>query len=143
MYKRQPAESEQDTEQTDAAESGSASGSNGTGTTAGNPSDNENSVPAADKPTAPVPELYAGRPDVNQRFEVSNMLPGDTETRYFCVRAYHEEDITLFFRAEVTEQTKNLGDVLHIKVTHLDTGKVLCDAAFNEIDGEEFSERCV
>ena len=135
-----PAESEQDTEQTDAAESGSASGSNGTGTTAGNPSDNENSVPAADKPTAPVPELYAGRPDVNQRFEVSNMLPGDTETRYFCVRAYHEEDITLFFRAEVTEQTKNLGDVLHIKVTHLDTGKVLCDAAFNEIDGEEFSE---
>ena len=100
----------------------------------------DDSLFAADKPTAPVPELYAGRPDVNQRFEVSNMLPGDTETRYFCVRAYHEEDITLFFRAEVTEQTKNLGDVLHIKVTHLDTGKVLCDAAFNEIDGEEFSE---
>lgn len=124
----------------DSAESGNASGSSGTGTTAGNPSDNENSAPAADKPTAPVLELYAGRPDVNQRFEVSNMLPGDTETRYFCVRAYHEEDITLFFRAEVTEQTKNLGDVLHIKVTHLDTGKVLCDAAFNEIDGEEFSE---
>ncbi len=135
-----PAESEPDTEQTDSAESGNASGSSGTGTTAGNPSDNENSAPAADKPTAPVLELYAGRPDVNQRFEVSNMLPGDTETRYFCVRAYHEEDITLFFRAEVTEQTKNLGDVLHIKVTHLDTGKVLCDAAFNEIDGEEFSE---
>ena len=135
-----PAESEPDTEQTDAAESGSASGSSGTGTTAGNPSGNENSAPAADKPTAPVLELYEGRPDVNQRFEVQNMFPGDTETRYFCVRAYHEEDITLFFRAEVTEQTKNLGDVLHIKVTHLDTGKVLCDAAFNEIDGEEFSE---
>lgn len=135
-----PAESEPDTEQTDAAESGSASGSSGTGTTAGNPSGNENSAPATDKPTAPVLELYEGRPDVNQRFEVQNMFPGDTETRYFCVRAYHEEDITLFFRAEVTEQTKNLGDVLHIKVTHLDTGKVLCDAAFNEIDGEEFSE---
>lgn len=135
-----PAESEPDTEQTDAAESGSASGSSGTGTTASNPSGNENSAPAADKPIAPVLELYAGRPDVNQRFEVQNMFPGDTETRYFCVRAYHEEDITLFFRAEVTEQTKNLGDVLHIKVTHLDTGKVLCDAAFNEIDGQEFSE---
>lgn len=101
---------------------------------------NENSSLAADKPTAPVLELYAGRPDANQKFEVGNMLPGDVETRYFCVRAYHEEDITLFFRAEVTEQTKNLGDVLHIKVTHLDAGKVLCDAAFNEIDGEEFSE---
>lgn len=135
-----PAESEPDTEQTEAGENGNASGSSGTGTTAGNPSDNENSAPAADKPTAPVLELYAGRPDVNQRFEVSNMLPGDTETRYFCVRAYHEEDITLFFRAEVTEQTKNLGDVLHIKVTHLDSGRVLCDAPFAEVDGKEFSE---
>lgn len=101
---------------------------------------NENSSLAADKPTATVLELYAGRPDANQRFEVSNMLPGDTETRYFCVRAYHEEDITLFFRAEVTEQTKNLGDVLHIKVTHLDSGRVLCDAPFAEVDGKEFSE---
>ena len=116
------------------------SGESGTGDDTGGVGGNENSSLAADKPTAPVLELYAGRPDANQRFEVSNMLPGDTETRYFCVRAYHEEDITLFFRAEVTEQTKNLGDVLHIKVTHLDTGKVLCDASFADIDGKEFSE---
>ena len=136
-----PAESRPDTEQTEAGENGNASPSadNSASESAGG-SGNANMSAAADKPTAPVLELYAGRPDVNQRFEVSNMLPGDTETRYFCVRAYHGEDITLFFRAEVTEQTKNLGDVLHIKVTHLDTGKVLCDAAFNEINGEEISE---
>ena len=136
-----PAESRPDTEQTEAGENGNASPSadNSASESAGG-SGNANMSAEADKPTAPVLELYEGRPDVNQRFEVQNMFPGDTETRYFCVRAYHEEDITLFFRAEVTEQTKNLGDVLHIKVTHLDTGKVLCDAAFNEIDGEEFSE---
>lgn len=135
-----PAESEPDTEQTEAGENGNASGSSGTGTTAGNPSDNENSAPAADKPTAPVLELYAGRPDANQRFEVNNMLPGDTETKYFCVKAYHDADITLFFKADVTEQTKSLGDVLHIKVTHLDSGKVLFDAPFTEIDGQTVSE---
>lgn len=95
---------------------------------------------AADKPQAPKLELYQGKLGDNQKFEVRNMFPGDTETKYFCVRAYHNKDITLFFKADVTEQTKALGDVLHIKVTHLDTGKVLCEAPFSEINGQEFSE---
>ena len=94
-----------------------------------------------DKPAqAKVLELYQGKPDDNQRFEVQNMLPGDTETKYFCIRAYHDKDVELFFRADVTEQTKALGEVLHIIVTHLETGKVLCDAPFSEINGAEFSE---
>ncbi len=116
------------------------SGESGTGDDTGGVGSDENSSPEVDKPSATVLELYAGRPDANQRFEVSNMLPGDVETQYFCVRAYHDADITLFFRADVTEQTKSLGNVLHIKVTHLDTGKVLCDASFADIDGKEFSE---
>lgn len=94
----------------------------------------------SDKPAAVKLELYEGRPGDNQRFEVKNMLPGDIETRYFCVKAYHGHDIDLFFKANVTEQTKNLGDVLHVKVTHLGTGKVLCDASVAEVNGREFSE---
>lgn len=93
-----------------------------------------------DKPTAAKLELYRGQPSDNRRFEVGNMLPGDVETKYFCVKAYHDKDIDLFFKADVTEQTKNLGDILHIKVTHLETDKVLCDAPFAEMDGKEFSE---
>lgn len=136
-----PAESGPDTEdtsegQTDTPENSSPADSGATGGTA----DSEDTSPAADKPSAPVLELYAGRPDANQKFEVGNMLPGDVETRYFCVRAYHDADITLFFKADVTDQTKSLGDVLHIKVTHLDSGQVLCDAPFAEIDGQEVSE---
>lgn len=106
---------------------------NGSASSAAQPSEQ-------DKPTAASLELYEGKPGDNQKFEVRNMFPGDTETKYFCVRAYHDKDIELFFKTEVTEQTKALGDVLHIKVTHLETGKVLCDAPFNEIDGKEFSE---
>ena len=98
------------------------------------------SRPAADKPQAPKLELYQGKPGDNQKFEVRNMLPGDTETKYFCVRAYHNKDITLFFKTDITEQTKSLGDVLHIKITHMETDKVLCDAPFSEINGQEFSE---
>lgn len=132
-----PAESGPDTEdtsegQTDAPENSSPADSS--------TADSGDTSPAADKPSAPVLELYAGRPDANQKFEAGNMLPGDSLTQYFCVRAYHDADITLFFKADVTEQTKNLGDALHIKVTHLETGKVLCDAPLAEIDGKEFSE---
>lgn len=97
------------------------------------------SAPAGN-PRAPLLELYQGKPGDNQAFEVRNLFPGDSETRYFCVRAYHDADISLSFRADVTEQTKALGDALRIKVTRLETGRVLCDAAFSEIDGKAFTE---
>ena len=87
-----------------------------------------------------IRDRYEGQPGDNQRFEVKNMLPGDVETQYFCVKTYHDHDIDLFFKANVTEQTKTLGDVLHIKVTHLETGKVLCDAPLAEVNGRELSE---
>ena len=51
-------------------------------------------------------ELYQGRPDVNQKFAVSNMLPGDYVTKYYCVRVSHDAGVDLFFRTEVTEETK-------------------------------------
>ena len=69
------------------------------------------------------------------------MLPGDKLTQYFCVKAYHDADLSLFFRTQVTQETKDLGEVLHIRVTHLDTGKVLCDAPFADIQDKPVSER--
>lgn len=85
-------------------------------------------------------ELYKGNPGDNERFEVKNMFPGDLETKYFCVKVHHDADVTLTFRAKVTEQTKALADVLHIRVTRLDTGNVLLDAPFSQVDGKEISE---
>lgn len=92
---------------------------------------------------APVLELYEGHPGDNEPFKVDNMLPGDLVTRYFCVKAYHTGEIELMFRANVTEQTKSLGDVLHIKVTHLDSGRVLCDAAFSDVQGQSFAQALI
>lgn len=99
-----------------------------------------NGTSEADEIAAQVLELYEGRPEANKHFEVKNMLPGDVETGYFCVRTYHDSDIELFFRTDVTGQTKDLGDVLQITVTCLDTGKTLLSAPFNRINGSEFSE---
>lgn len=94
----------------------------------------------AEAQKAEVLKLYQGSPSVNQKFEVKNMLPGDTITKYFSVQVNHKRDITLFFNAEITSEKKNLGDVLHVVVEHLETGEILCDAPFSEIDEQEFAE---
>lgn len=132
----QPAEPQADTPQANAPQTGAAQadGAQADGAQAGTTQDASAGGQAAD-----VLTLFAGRPDANRPFAVQNMLPGDSETRYFCVRAHHDAPLTLFFKADVTEETKKLADVLRIRVTNLTTGEVLCDAPFREIDGRAFS----
>ena len=99
------------------------------------------SRPAADKPAAPKLELYEGKPEGSGRFEVQNMFPGDVETTYFLrqgISRYRYRP--LFSGRTLQNKQKNLGKMLHIKVTHMETGRVLCDAPFAEIDGMELSE---
>lgn len=93
----------------------------------------------AAQPVAPLLEFYKGQADCNRKFEVRNMVPGDVEIRYFCLRAYHTKPVTLVFESVVTEQTKNLGDVLDVVVTNSQTDEVICKGTFNEINGKKFS----
>ncbi len=89
---------------------------------------------------APVLEFYKGQADCNRKFEVRNMVPGDIEIRYFCVRAHHSQPVTLIFESVVTEQTRSLGDVLDVVVTNSQTGEVICKGTFNEINGKKFAK---
>ena len=89
---------------------------------------------------ASVLELYQKHPEDNQKFAVDNMLPGDSVTKYFCIKTYHDADIALFFNTKVTEETKSLSDVLHIRVTCLDTGEILCDAPVAQVREQEFTQ---
>ncbi len=75
-------------------------------------------------------ELYKGQPSDNEKFQVQNMLPGDSETKYYAVKVNHHAEVVVYFDALVTEQTKNLANILHIKVTRLDTDTVLYDGTF-------------
>lgn len=90
--------------------------------------------------TASLLEFYRWQDEYNKKFEVINMLPGDVETRYFCVCAHHTDEVTLVFQAEVTEQTRNLGDVLDVVVTNTVTNTEICRGTFNEINGAEFKQ---
>ena len=99
-----------------------------------------NGSSAATEPQTTVLELYQNHPTDNQKFEAKDLLPGDHLIQYFCVKTYHDTNISLFFRTEITDETKSLADVLHLKVTNTSTGKVLCDAPFAEVGQQEFSE---
>ena len=83
--------------------------------------------------------LFQGRPDANRPFEARGLLPGDHVTQYFCIKASHTEDIPLYFRAEITEETKALGDVLQIRVIDPESGKVIAEGKLSDIQGQEFS----
>ncbi len=88
-------------------------------------------------------KLYKGHPSDNEKFQATNMLPGDVETKYFAVNVSHHKDVEIFFSAEVTEQTKNLADVLHIKVTHLESGKVVYEGTFADTSIDGYGETFV
>ena len=95
-------------------------------------------VPCGAVDTQTTLELYQGRPAVNEKIAVRDMLPGDSMSREFCVKAYHDTDVTLHFRTRVTEEVKALGDVLHIKVIQLGTDEVLCDGPFSQVKDQAF-----
>ncbi len=96
------------------------------------------SQPEKETVTAPVLELYSEKPDDNEPFEVSNMFPGDSVTKYFAIKVNHTSEVTLMFGAEVTKQTRSLSRALCIKVTQLNTGKVIYDGALSNADSEGY-----
>ncbi len=99
---------------------------------------NNNSENVENKAT--VIELYKWQPSDNEKFLVTNMLPGDTETKYFAVKVSHHTDVAVYFNAEITEQSKNLANVLHIKVTHLENGKEIYNGTFADMNIDGYGE---
>ncbi len=100
------------------------------------PTDN----PSTNTQKATSIELYKGKTSDNEKFTAENMLPGDNETKYFAVRVNHHKNVDVFFNAEVTEQTKALGEVLHIKVTHLENDNVIYNGSFADMNKDGYSE---
>lgn len=67
-------------------------------------------------------ELYKRQDEYNVPFtwdenkSETYLWPGDSITKPYCVRVYHNGTITVHFRADVTEDQQKLGEVLRIKV---------------------------
>ncbi len=104
------------------------------------PSDTAESPENGGETEAAVIELYYGHASDNEKFQATNMLPGDSETKYFAVKVSHHSDVYVYFKAEVTEETKKLADILHIKVTHLENGNVIYNGSFADMNKVGYAE---
>lgn len=97
-------------------------------------------VSAAPKDDSPSLELYKKHAKDNEPFQVSNMVPGDKVSQDFTVRIHHKDQVTLYFKGLITKQSKDLGDVLQVRVTDKNSGEAICQGTFNTINNKEYSQ---
>lgn len=97
-------------------------------------------VSAAPQDDSPSLELYKKHENDNEPFQVSNMVPGDKVSQDFIVRIHHKDQVTLYFKGLITKQSKDLGDVLQVRVTDKNSGKTICQGTFNTINNKEYSQ---
>lgn len=85
------------------------------------------------KKEAAVLSLYRKHAEDNQPFQAGNMFPGDTETKYYCVKVSHSGDVIVSYRAEVRPGYEKLAEVLRCRVVLLTTGEMLYDGLMQDM----------
>ena len=78
-------------------------------------------------------ELYNKQPEENTAFAVSNMFPGDSETKYFRVRVSYHDKITVHYKATVRPGYEKLAEVLKVRVNLLSTGETMYDGLMRDM----------
>lgn len=77
--------------------------------------------------------LHRKTPDANWSFQVTNMFPGDVETRYFCVHVSHKATVTLRFHADLRPGSEVLAEVLMCRIVRMDNGEVMYDGLMQDM----------
>lgn len=60
-------------------------------------------------------------------FYAANMFPGDSVTRYFCVRVSHSDSVTLRYHASIRPGYEKLGEGMKVRIFLPATGELLYD----------------
>ncbi len=81
-----------------------------------------------------------GAVEKDWKMEVSGMLPGDSNTKYYEVELKHEGGVFLCFRADVAKSTNQLENVLNLKVENRDSGALMCEGKLIDLTGRMFQE---
>ncbi len=89
--------------------------------------------PTAETKKAATIELYNKQPEDNTPFNVGNMFPGDSETKYFRVQVSYHDKVTVHYKAAVREDYEKLAEVLKIKVKLLTTGETMYDGLMKDM----------
>lgn len=78
-------------------------------------------------------ELYNKQPEENTPFQVGNMFPGDSETKYFRVRVSYHDKITVHYKATVRPGYEKLAEVLKVRVKLLSTDEMQYDGLMRDM----------
>ena len=78
-------------------------------------------------------ELYNKQPEENTPFQVGNMFPGDSETKYFRVRVSYHDTITVHYKATVRPGYEKLAEVLKVRIRLLSAGETMYDGLMRDI----------
>ena len=92
----------------------------------------EQSTTAEVKKAATV-ELYNKQPKENTPFQVGNMFPGDSETKYFRVRVSYHDTITVHYKATVRPGYEKLAEVLKVRIRLLSAGETMYDGLMRDM----------
>lgn len=77
--------------------------------------------------------LYKHQNADNTPFSVSNMFPGDSVTKYYCLRFTFRHTVTLCFRADIQRGNNELADAVGIRIVFPGTGHVLYDGLMKDM----------
>ena len=78
-------------------------------------------------------ELYNKQPEENTPFQVGNMFPGDSETKYFRVRVSYHDTITVHYKANVRPGYEKLAEVLKVRIRLLSAGETMYDGLMRDM----------
>lgn len=77
--------------------------------------------------------LHNRKPEDNTPFQVTNMFPGDRETKYYCVKVSYKGDIIVRYHADIRPGYEKLAEVLKVKIRLLDTDETLYDGLMRDM----------
>lgn len=77
--------------------------------------------------------LHNKQPEENKPFQVANMFPGDSETKYFRIKVYYKGDIIVRYHADIREGYEKLSEVLKVRIRLPETDEILYDGLMRDM----------
>ena len=102
--------------------------------TSENVSNAETSAPGSENSTkASAISLHSKQPEENTPFQVTNMFPGDNETKYYRIKVNYKGDIIVRHHADIRPGYEKLAEVLKVRIRLLSEDKLLYDGLMRDM----------
>lgn len=77
--------------------------------------------------------LHTKQPEENTPFQVTNMFPGDVETKYYRVKVSYKGDIVVRYHADIRPGYEKLAEVLNVRIRLSDSDVFLYDGLMRDM----------